>query len=289
MRPSWLAGLLILTLVLPAAIAGPAAAADFVTPNDRVSSALSIRSGPGTNHGRVGALELGARLEKLPGEGEWLAVVLPDGGTGYVAAAFVDVIPGEAEEPTAESPLQVAVADGPIDPAAARGYMQVLTRTGSEILQQPGLSDTDRSDALAEMLAEAFALSSLGPFALGSYYNELSGDQRALYLDTYAAYLRSTFLERMAEFGDWAFDIGEATRFGDGDALVATNIRDSAGVPLRVGWRIGARDGFLRVLDIQSEGVSVAVTQRAEFRSQYKRKGFDGLIESMRAKINSAG
>ena len=41
--------------------------------------------------------------------------------------------------------------------------------------------------------------------------------------------------------------------------------------------------GKLRIIDVMVEGISMAVTQRAEFRSVVRRHGIDGLIQILDA------
>ena len=77
--------LLMLTLALPAL-------ADSVLPSEKVRSRVMLRE-KATRHSRpIGSLRLGERAEHLASEEGWHRVRLADGATGFVSAAWTEVI-----------------------------------------------------------------------------------------------------------------------------------------------------------------------------------------------------
>ena len=73
---------------------------------------------------------------------------------------------------------------------------------------------------------------------------------------------------------------------GEKDILVHTRIDRPSGPPIEAHWRVRSKDGNQRIIDVMVEGISMAVTQRAEFRSVIKRHGIDGLIQILDAQSN---
>ena len=80
------------------------------------------------------------------------------------------------------------------------------------------------------------------------------------------------------------FTVTGSRSAGDEDLLVGTELAAGPGrPPNRIDWRVHrARDGRLVVLDVVVEGVSLLVTNRAEFDSIVARSGIDGLLREMR-------
>src|SRR5258708_38086534 len=71
---------------------------------------LNLRTKPGTDQPVLRVIPTGTQLNILATSGDWLQVQAPDGSTGYVATAFVDV-QGAASTPTpAAAPAPTSAA-----------------------------------------------------------------------------------------------------------------------------------------------------------------------------------
>ena len=55
-------------------------------------SGVNMRSGPGTSHGVVETLPLGARAEVLGSEGNWSHIRLENGAEGWMSANFLSAV-----------------------------------------------------------------------------------------------------------------------------------------------------------------------------------------------------
>lgn len=89
----------IITALLLLAILAPAAGADSVVPSEKVRSRVMLREKP-TRHSRaIGSLRPGSRAEHLASEEGWHRVRLADGTTGFVSAAWTQVVVEIPEDP----------------------------------------------------------------------------------------------------------------------------------------------------------------------------------------------
>lgn len=75
---------------------------------------------------------------------------------------------------------------------------------------------------------------------------------------------------------------------GDKDVMVLTRIDRPSGPPIETHWRVRGKDGEQRIIDVLVEGISMAMTQRAEFKSVVKRHGIDGLIQILDAQSSKS-
>ena len=72
---------------------------------DRVMQArtrTNVRSGPGTEHSRIGLLEAGERVHVTGESGEWLRIDAPDGGAAFVHGSLLVDSALQASDATAE-------------------------------------------------------------------------------------------------------------------------------------------------------------------------------------------
>jgi phospholipid transport system substrate-binding protein len=72
---------------------------------------------------------------------------------------------------------------------------------------------------------------------------------------------------------------------GERDVIVQSRVRPANGPALAVAWRL--RDHA--ILDLVVEGVSLLITQRAEFATVIERRDVDGLLADLRARAAAEG
>ncbi len=67
-----------------------------------------------------------------------------------------------------------------------------------------------------------------------------------------------------------------------GDVTVHTEVNESGGPTIPINYRMYLRDGAWKVYDIIIDGVSLVSNYRGSFASEVRRKGIDGLIQTLR-------
>ena len=122
-------------------------------------------------------------------------------------------------------------------------------------------------------------------FVLGQYWKRLDSNMRKQFVESFNDYIVTTYAPK---FKGW-----EGT-FKATDSLlennyynVKMNVLNKDGPTLQFMWKIYLdKNKNFKILDVNIDGVSMLVTQRAEFMSVIKNnpKGVIGLIEAMEKK-----
>ena len=73
---------------------------------------------------------------------------------------------------------------------------------------------------------------------------------------------------------------------GKKDIVVRTRIDRPSGPPIKADWRVRTTENRYRIIDIMVEGISMVLTQRSEFGALIKRKGMNGLLAVLRARVD---
>ena len=176
------------------------------------------------------------------------------------------------------SPLPVAA--GTLGDAIA--FVQNLGDNAIEVLQAPDSTPEQRRVKFQEILDRDFAVNTIGRFALGRYWRTASPEQRREYLRLFRLFILNTYASRLDGYSGQSFSVVKAHPIDDKDTLVNTEISQTNAQPLRVDYRVRARHGGYKIVDVMVEGISLITTQRSEFASIINREGFDGLLELMR-------
>lgn len=180
-----------------------------------------------------------------------------------------------------------APARADVAPQAAIDFVTTVANEGLSSLNDASLDAGQKRERVSALIRDRFDLQGIAQFVIGRYFNQLTEAQKDEFSNLYFDYVMELYFSRLINVGqvDIAVDgVGAAT---NGDALVTTQFARSGrdDQPLRVIWRIRDAGEALRISDIQTEGVSLAVTQRSEFTAVYRSKGYEGLIQAMRQKI----
>lgn len=176
------------------------------------------------------------------------------------------------------SPLPVAA--GTLDDAIT--FVQNLGDNAIEVLKAPDSTPEQRRVKFQVLLDSGFAVDTIGRFALGRYWRAATSEQRLEYLRLFRLFILNTYASRLDGYSGQSFSVVKAHPIDDKDTLVNTEVSQTNAQPLRVDYRVRARHGDYKIVDVLVEGISLVTTQRSEFASIINREGFDGLLELMR-------
>ena len=184
--------------------------------------------------------------------------------------------------------VPTAKAEGDVD--AARDMIAEVGKEFLDVLGSEGQDDEQQFTRLVKLLEDAINLDTTGKLILAKNWRRASDEQREAYLDLFRPYaldsLASKISASSAEIPLENFEIVKGQPVGKRDVLVSTDLFWPGYPPYRLDWILRSyEDGRLQAIDVKVEGVSMVVSQRAEFASVIERSGFDGLLNQMRSQV----
>ncbi len=165
----------------------------------------------------------------------------------------------------------------------ASGFVQNLGDQAMGVLQDDGGTLAQRETQFRIILVEGFDLKLIGRFVLGDYWRKASEDQRENYLRAFGEFIVRKYSAMLGGYSEEKMTVVSEQAAGEKDIIVRTRIDRPSGPPIEADWRVRGQGGKQRIIDVMVEGISMAVTQRAEFRSVVRRHGIDGLIQILDA------
>ena len=170
---------------------------------------------------------------------------------------------------------------------------RVVLDLAEEIWSNVGPMQADgRRDRLAEAIKARTNVDVLSRLALGKYWRRLTSAQQAEYQRLFSIVTLTTLADRLDGYvGELSgplndhFWVAGSMRAGKRDVLVRSKVISVAGIPLSVDWRLRKFDDVPVIIDLVIEGVSLLVSQRAEFTSVIEKSGIEGLIEALQQRV----
>jgi phospholipid transport system substrate-binding protein len=177
----------------------------------------------------------------------------------------------------------------------AEAVVQDLAQQVWALLGRRDLDERSRLDQLTGVLESKTDVDLLSRLVLGRYWRLMSDEQRAGYQQLFRDVVLRNFAMRLDRYArgtsgsiDDHFQIAGGSPIGEGDVLVRSTVIPESGKPVTVDWRLRERPDGPVIIDLVIEGVSLLVSQRAEFAAVIERSDMDGLLAELRARAGSS-
>ena len=179
----------------------------------------------------------------------------------------------------------LAVADrAAASPESAAQFVDRFGNQAIEALRGPGLGDAEREALVRDLLRRGLDLAFIGRFVLGKNWARATAAQQADYLALFEGYVVKTYATWFARNVGERLTVVEARQVNSKDVVVRTRIERRNQPPIFAEWPVRAIDSRYRIIDIASNGISLAGNQRLEFEAVVRRNGIDGLIAFLRGR-----
>jgi phospholipid transport system substrate-binding protein len=171
----------------------------------------------------------------------------------------------------------------------AQAFIQDLGDRAIGVLKDKADSSfAEREAAFREVMVAGFDIPTVSRFVLGRHWKTATEQQRADYSAIFVDFIVRVYASRFDSYGGEQFTVHSTIDDESGDKIVRGQIvRPSGGDPIGVDFRVRSRDGSYKVIDVGVEGISMLHTHRVEFGSVINRKGIDGLLSDLRARVEA--
>jgi phospholipid transport system substrate-binding protein len=190
----------------------------------------------------------------------------------------------------------------PADPAAAGADPATFINNFSKQLRVVS-SCTFPEQKLAgfrELFREDFDISGLSRFVLGRFWRIFTPSEQQEFLGLFENLVVLTYSERLLEYADGGGGLRAIGSRPEPDgAIVSSELTRETGSwvgrgpmlqPIRVDWRLSARDGTYKISDVVIDGLSMAANGRSQLEGVVQRNGgrAQAILAVMRQQTASA-
>ena len=161
-------------------------------------------------------------------------------------------------------------------------FVENLGKQVIEKVSNVNLSDSERIVNFRNLYLDSFDNYYISRFVLGQYWKRLDSNMRKQFVESFNDYIVTTYAPK---FKGWEGTFKATHSLLENNYYnVKMNVLNKDGPTLKFMWKIYLdKNKNFKILDVNIDGVSMLVTQRAEFMSVIKNnpKGVLGLIEAM--------
>lgn len=157
----------------------------------------------------------------------------------------------------------------------ARSFVDTV---GAEAIQTFGTPDkAERYAHFREMLTRCFDLPTIGRYVLGQYAARFTPEQMASFMAAFEDYVVANYAAKQWDVKGVRIEIASTAQNNPDDIAVDTliHIPHKSNKPIAMGWRIYNAGAAPKIIDLKVDGLSLVVSQRAEFGSVLQQKKGD--------------
>ncbi len=165
-------------------------------------------------------------------------------------------------------------------------FIQGLADKAISVLSDKRGTFDDREKRLRTVLRDDFAMKKIGRFAVGKHWRAMSIEQKRQYHELFEEWILKTYSIRLGGYSGETVNVIKTIKAGATDVFVRTRIDSRKRNSLMIDWRVRRVKNRFKIIDVVVEGVSMLVTQKAEFGAVIRERGVDGLINVLRSQLD---
>jgi len=144
------------------------------------------------------------------------------------------------------------------------------------------LSMEDRQ-AIRSAVKGHFDFREMAKRSMGRGWREINDGQKQHFVLLFQELLERSYGNRLAQFNNQTVEYGKV-RVKGRRARVNTQIVDpDKAIPVR--YSLYSKDNEWHVYDIRIEGLSLIATFRTDFKTIYRKEGYEGLVQKLETKV----
>jgi phospholipid transport system substrate-binding protein len=145
-----------------------------------------------------------------------------------------------------------------------------------------------RYEQLRPVVDQTFDLHFMASKSVGRHWKKLTEEDRDRWLDAFERLITANYAGRFNAFSGERFEtLGEEAAIHD-TRVVRTLLVRPGDQDVQLNYRLRDVDGEWRIIDIYLNGtVSELALRRSEYSSVLKREGFEKLLSTLHAKVES--
>jgi phospholipid transport system substrate-binding protein len=133
------------------------------------------------------------------------------------------------------------------------------------------------------LLAQHVAVDAIGERLIRRWAGKITPAQKAAYKAVLPNYIIGTYADRLFDYARADFKVVRSTPMATG-VDVTTQVTNPGAQPITAIWSLGKIGSAYKVTNLKVGGVNLTLTQAADFDAIVQRKGFDALVEMMKAR-----
>ena len=154
------------------------------------------------------------------------------------------------------------------------------------ILSNDNIGINEKNDQFTNLVMSAIDLNLISQFVLSKTWKSASDDQKERYISAFKTYFINSYANKLDQYSGEKIIVKGSEEAGKYIIVDSNIIREGTDtLKINLKWRLLNKNGDIRIIDLNIEGISLVIAQREEFQSYLANN--DGDLEALIEKIVS--
>ena len=137
-----------------------------------------------------------------------------------------------------------------------------------EILSDESISENDKTSRFTNVVMNAIDLNLISKFVLSKTWKNSTDEQKERYLIAFKDYFINSYANKLDQYSGEQVQIVGSEAAGKYVIVESNIVREGTDtLKINLKWRLINRDGDIKIIDLNIEGISLVIAQREEFQS----------------------
>ena len=170
--------------------------------------------------------------------------------------------------------------------SAEKNFVSNFADSAISILSETKISESEKNNKFTDLVMSAIDLSLISKFVLSKTWKNATDDQKERYINAFKDYFINSYANKLDQYSGEKVEVIDAEEAGKYIIVNSYIYREGTDtLKINLKWRLLNRDGEIKIIDLNIEGISLIIAQREEFQSFLANN--EGDLEKLIEKIVS--
>ena len=170
--------------------------------------------------------------------------------------------------------------------SAEKDFVTNFADSAIDILSDNEILEGEKNSRFTDLVMSAIDLNLISKFVLSKTWKNATDDQKERYIQAFKDYFINSYANKLDQYSGEQVEVVDAEEAGKYVIVNSFIYREGTDtLKINLKWRLLNRDGEIKIVDLNIEGISLIIAQREEFQSFLANN--EGDLEKLIEKIVS--
>ena len=170
--------------------------------------------------------------------------------------------------------------------SAEKDFVSNFADSAINILSDNEILEGEKNSKFTDLVMSAIYLNLISKFVLSKTWKNATDDQKERYIQAFKDYFINSYANKLDQYSGEQVEVVDAEEAGKYIIVNSFIYREGTDtLKINLKWRLLNRDGEIKIIDLNIEGISLIIAQREEFQSFLANN--EGDLEKLIEKIVS--
>ena len=170
--------------------------------------------------------------------------------------------------------------------SAEKDFVSNFADSAIDILSDNQILEDEKNSKFTDLVMSAIDLNLISKFVLSKTWKNATDDQKERYIQAFKNYFINSYANKLDQYSGEQVEVVDAEEAGKYVIVNSFIYREGTDtLKINLKWRLLNKDGEIKIIDLNIEGISLIIAQREEFQSFLANN--EGDLEKLIEKIVS--